>query len=54
MPALNELLDSIDWNWLSDGLAGRNNKIDEGRGKKIHVTRLKSEQSALRNEIKPN
>ena len=23
MPALNELLDAIDWNWLSDGLAGR-------------------------------
>ena len=54
MPALDELLDAIDWNWLSDGLAGRDNKIHEGRRKKIHVTRLKRKQNALRNEIKLN
>ena len=39
---------------LSDQLAGRDNKIHEGRRKKIHVARLKRKQNALRNEIKLN
>ena len=38
----------------ADQLAGRDNKIHEGRRKKIHAARLKRKQKALRNEIKLN
>ena len=38
----------------ADQLAGRDNKIHEGRRKKIHAARLKRKQNALRNEIKLN
>ena len=39
---------------LADQLAGRDNKIHEGRRKKIHVARLKRRHNVLRDEIKLN
>ena len=38
----------------ADQLAGRDNKIHEGRRKKIHAARLKRKQNVLRDEIKLN
>jgi hypothetical protein len=40
--------------FAADQLAGRDNKIHEERGKKIHVSRLKRKQNVLRDEIKLN
>ena len=37
-----------------DQLAGRDNKIHEGRRKKIHAARLKRKHNVLRDEIKLN
>ena len=38
----------------ADQLAGRDNKIHEGRRKKIHAARLKRKQNVLREDIKLN